>query len=87
MKTCTKCKIEKKLCLFSRDKNSKDRHQHQCKECAKEYAKEHYYLDREKIVEGNKARKLKQKKEDLLLGRARVAKQVKEYFLNKMVID
>ena len=39
MKTCIKCKIEKPFEAFSKNKNSKDGHAYECKECMKARAK------------------------------------------------
>ena len=37
MKRCTKCKIEKELSEFSKNRSRRDRLQHVCKECCREY--------------------------------------------------
>jgi hypothetical protein len=64
MKTCTKCKIEKELTEFSKEKKSKDNLKWSCKKCLnnenkqwkinnkekiKEYSKEYYEENKEKI--------------------------------------
>ena len=36
-KICSKCKTEKNICDFSKDKNNKDGLQTQCKRCKQEY--------------------------------------------------
>lgn len=68
-KICNKCKVEKDVCNFSKDKNRKDGYYIQCKECRKltyqknsEYRKEkskQYYYDNKdknynKILERNR---------------------------------
>ena len=67
MKTCTKCKIEKDICLFSKHKSTKDGHQYQCKECLKEYRS----LNKEKI--SNHA------KEYQSLNKGKITNYAKEY--------
>jgi hypothetical protein len=47
MKVCSKCKEEKELSEFSKDKNSKDSLCYKCKSCEKEY----YYENQKKILE------------------------------------
>jgi hypothetical protein len=47
MKTCSKCKIEKSLELFPKDKSKKDGFFIQCKSCYKEY----YEKNKEKVKE------------------------------------
>ena len=51
MKTCTKCKVEKKLFNFNKDKYKKDGYQSKCKTCQNKYYLDNkdlykkYYLD------------------------------------------
>jgi hypothetical protein len=53
-KTCCKCKENKLLSLFSKNKSKKDGHNTSCKDCQKSYKDCHYsknkktYLDRKK---------------------------------------
>ena len=49
MKICTKCKVEKELTEFSKNKNYKDGFQNQCKSCAKARMKAYYEDNRDKI--------------------------------------
>lgn len=42
MKKCTKCKIEKELSEFNKDKSRKDGLQPRCKSCVKQYNKQYY---------------------------------------------
>ena len=42
MKRCTKCKAEKELKEFSKDKNRKDGLSYRCKGCRSEYKKIYY---------------------------------------------
>jgi len=50
MKKCTKCKEEKPLEEFNKDKEKKDGRRSACKECSKQY----YENNREKIIEQRK---------------------------------
>lgn len=54
MKTCTKCKIEKELIFFSKNKNRIDNFEGQCKKCKKEYLKKYYTSNKEHIKENQK---------------------------------
>jgi hypothetical protein len=47
MKKCSKCKIEKELTEFSKDRRSKDGLQNKCKFCNKEYHKKYYQANKE----------------------------------------
>jgi hypothetical protein len=54
MKVCSKCKEEKELSYFDKDKRKKDGHRSQCKKCIKEYYlnnKEYYKEYKEKYKE------------------------------------
>ncbi len=42
MKTCSKCKTEKPLVEFTKNKAKKDGHNGYCKKCQAKYLKEHY---------------------------------------------
>jgi len=55
MKTCSKCKIEKSVEEFHKQKASKDGLYYQCKECAKAANKAHYQANREDLLEYRKA--------------------------------
>lgn len=41
MKTCSKCKVEKEISDFYRDKTKKDGHKYSCKDCRREYTKKY----------------------------------------------
>jgi hypothetical protein len=69
MKVCKKCKEEKELSLFSKDKRKKDGHRYQCKKCIneyyennKEYWKE-YRENNKEYYENNKQKKIKRQVE------------------------
>jgi len=49
LKTCSKCKIEKPLTEFSKDKSKKDGHKYVCKLCENSRIKAYYEANREKI--------------------------------------
>lgn len=53
-KTCTKCKKEKELSEFTKEKKGKYGVRSKCKECANKYTREYKKNNREKISEGNK---------------------------------
>ena len=49
MKKCTKCKIEKGLGKFYKQKSYKDNLSSHCKECKREYLKQYYVIHKEGI--------------------------------------
>jgi len=49
VKKCSKCKLEKEINNFVKDKNRKDGYYPQCKECNLEYAKAYYLKNKNKI--------------------------------------
>jgi hypothetical protein len=55
MKICCKCKIQKPLDNFNKNKARKDGHATMCRECWKVYYKENYYL------RGNERKRLREK--------------------------
>ena len=54
VKICTKCKIEKELSEFIKDKTYKDGLKRQCKSCGNEYNKEYRQANKEKLKEYRK---------------------------------
>lgn len=54
-KKCSKCKLEKELDLFARNKSSKSGRSHNCKECQSAYIKNHYIKNKNYYLK--KARK------------------------------
>jgi hypothetical protein len=50
-KKCNHCQIEKKLCEFHKNKNSKDGHKTCCKLCVKIKTKKNYSENKEKLTE------------------------------------
>jgi hypothetical protein len=48
IKICTKCKIEKELSEFSKDKTQKDGLRNKCKSCCKEYRQANKEIIKEK---------------------------------------
>jgi hypothetical protein len=54
MKTCTKCKIEKDLSEFTKDKNSKDKLSYWCKNCFNHNNKNYRKNNKDKLSELNK---------------------------------
>lgn len=55
-KKCSKCKTEKELILFSKNKQSADGLQSVCKECANKAALDYYSNNKERILAREKAR-------------------------------
>ena len=74
MKNCTKCKIEKKLTEFWKDKCARDGLSFQCKECRNKQKKEYRLNNKNKIKEHNKEYRLNNKD--------KINKHNKEYRLN-----
>lgn len=52
-KVCNRCKTEKTLDLFPKNKNSKDGFDGRCKQCSREY----YHANKEKCLERNRKRR------------------------------
>jgi hypothetical protein len=53
-KICKKCLVDKSLFDFNKNKSSKDGLQDNCKVCVKEYKKQYYIDNKEKILEKSK---------------------------------
>jgi len=53
-KICSKCKIEKELCFFHKNKRSKDGLDFKCNDCKTIYRKEYYKKNKDKEIENNK---------------------------------
>lgn len=51
MKKCTKCLLEKNESEFSTNKQKKDGLNYKCKECQKEYFKEHYTKNKQYYID------------------------------------
>jgi len=51
MKICTKCKVEKPLTEYHRDRTHLDGYRSFCKLCVAEYMKSNYVKNRDKIIE------------------------------------
>lgn len=54
MKVCSKCKLNKDVSDFYKDKSKKDNLQNICKVCAKDQAKKYYQSNKEKIAKTSK---------------------------------
>ncbi len=54
VKVCTKCKVEKELTDFYKDKSKKDGLRRECKSCRKERNKEYHQANKERIKERRK---------------------------------
>tara|TARA_R110000803_G_scaffold21155_1_gene53533 strand:- start:11 stop:700 length:690 start_codon:yes stop_codon:yes gene_type:complete len=82
MKKCSKCKVEKELTDFNKDKQKKDGLKGDCKSCKKEYDKEHRKANKEQIKEYNKKRYHANKeyhKEYYVANKERIKEYCKEY--------
>jgi hypothetical protein len=89
MKKCSKCKIEKELFDFSKNKNSKDGFVSECKECKKNYDIERYKNNRENLLnqtklyqEKNKTKILEYQKQWYAQNKTQVSKYHTEYRKN-----
>tara|TARA_R100001510_G_C7580348_1_gene153575 strand:+ start:79 stop:801 length:723 start_codon:yes stop_codon:yes gene_type:complete len=71
-KVCSKCKDEKPITEFNKDKGNKDGHRSNCKVCRRKSQKKHYEDNREKI----KARSKKYREEN----REKVKARRKKYY-------
>ena len=61
-KICSRCKKEKLLVKFYKDKSKKDGYRSYCKECHNNYTRDHYYKNKERYKEYQKTYYLKNKK-------------------------
>lgn len=68
-KICSKCKIEKKVCEFNKEKRNKSGLKSECKLCQKIIKKTHYNVNKDKILENKKKYYLTNK--NILLERAK----------------
>jgi len=87
MKKCTKCKVDKEITEFFKDKQRKGGLYPSCKECGKEYHKEYNKKNKDKIIEHkkeyykkNKNKINKSNKEYYEENKDKVAERVKEYY-------
>lgn len=88
MKKCIKCQELKNEVEFNKDKNAKDKLQHYCKKCCKEYKKENrekllvqrkkYYIKNEKEIELQQKKFYKDNKEEILIQHKKYYKDNKE---------
>lgn len=90
MKKCSKCKIEKSINDFSKDKNKKDGLQHRCKDCNKDYFKKYYINNKEHLL--NKFCNYRicnkdNRKKYVLNNREKINKNRREYFKNRKKTD
>ncbi len=68
-KTCSKCKIEKLLSCFNKNKSAKDGLTSRCKLCVKEYSDAHYKLNKDKVLEAQSVRRKVNKEHDAAYAR------------------
>ena len=86
VKVCKKCKVEKPFDEFHKNKNNKDALTCKCKSCCKEYKKEYYQANKEKItektkeyVQANKKKIKEYKKEYQKANREKITEKRREY--------
>lgn len=60
-KICSNCKTEKRIEFFNKKSNSKDGYSSKCKECNKEYLKNHYLSNKDEYKKRNKLNRKKLK--------------------------
>lgn len=68
-KVCSRCKEEKSISEFSKDRNRKDGHNYQCADCAKKRARKYREENREKVREYD--RKYREKNREKVRERSR----------------
>ena len=83
MKKCSKCKVEKELNNFTKQKKNKDGLKSVCKDCTKEYAREYYKSNIESLkqckkeyYQANREQRKEQRKEYYKANK----QQIKEYY-------
>jgi hypothetical protein len=84
-KTCSKCKIEKELCLFNVSKKGKFGRDSVCKKCKSEYSRKHRELNSEKYKQNAKKSREKNKdsyKNYVELNREKINENNKKYYYN-----
>lgn len=87
MKKCTKCKIDKPLEEFNREKRNRDGLMSWCRECWKEYKKQYNLDNKDKIKQyrlDNKDKISEQQKQYNLANRDKIAEQKKQYRLKNI---
>ena len=87
MKTCSKCKIEKELTEFNKNKTKKDGLHNLCKSCVKEYNKEYYKENKDIIIKQvreyrakNKSKSKEIKKKYYKKNKEQISKKRKEWY-------
>lgn len=66
MKKCNRCKEEKELSEFNKNKWAKDGHEYHCRDCGKEKGKSYYSRNKEKVaarIQGYKVKDIEHFKE------------------------
>lgn len=58
MKICGRCRQKKSLDSFHKNPTKKDGLQSMCKDCRKDYHREHYLKNKEKYISDNKSKRL-----------------------------
>jgi hypothetical protein len=91
MKCCNKCKIQKELDDFSKNKRNKDGLNHYCKSCSSNIRKENYILNKDKISKKRRNKysenieQSREKKRNYYhLNKERILESQKEYLNNNI---
>lgn len=86
MKTCSKCKIEKPLTFFTKDKSRKDGYHYQCKSCKMDYynANRNHFLEYKKQYRQNNKELNKQYRQN---NKEKIYNQNNKYRSNRRKTD
>ena len=83
-KICSKCKVEKDICEYHKDKNKKDGLNTYCKLCAINHSKEYYEKNKEKISSKHKGYKSEYNKEYREKNKEKEKERFKIYYYNNL---
>jgi hypothetical protein len=84
IKICSKCKVEKDICEYHKDKNKKDGLNTYCKLCTINHSKEYYENNKEKILLSNKNSRSDYNKEYREKNKEKEKERFKIYYYNNL---